>query len=230
MRFSKRGLVEIAVICIIAVGSLVALVDGFGTGLSLEWRINIGDELIFEVYAYGVEGYWGSEQWRDEMVLDSTRIRATIESLPCIPLLFTRTSFFQSVILHTKVNCTFEDGSEIPEEYLDWITATISRCLLPVGSWETIDNLFPDYYRRPGPAESNYPYWSVDHTTTVLENTSFYIGIFKPIMYFPNSGEVSSRGWLNLTSGVPNVIWYEDWANFCTGRTFLWVRLTLQTS
>jgi hypothetical protein len=199
--------------------------------LDLEWGVNIGDEFVFSVdAAFQRSGSISmNEDRRKEnasKLLDLTRIRATIINLPSIPIVSDSNSFFETIILANKVCCTFDNGTAIPAEFEGYLYTLISMSILPIGSWEYLDRLYPNTYER---LQGNDPpeLFDKDYTITIMEERFFYLGIFDPLLNWPNAGEISREGWLNMTTGFPQITSFRDWEPWCTIQTTFTLNLTL---
>jgi hypothetical protein len=197
----------------------------------LQWGVNIGDEFVFHVdAAFHRSGSMSlPEDRRKENAskhLDLTRVRATIIDLPSIPQIFDNNSFFETIILANKVGCIFDNGTPIPEEFEVYLSSLISLSILPIGSWEYLDSLYPNTYER---LQGNDPpeLFDKDYAITRMEERFFYLGIFDPLLNWPNAGEISKEGWLNMTTGFPQITFFRDWEPWCTIQTTFTLNLTL---
>lgn len=197
----------------------------------LQWGVSIGDEFVFHIdAAFHRSGSMSMiEDRRKEnatKLLDLTRVRATIMNLPSIPKIFDSNSFFETIILVNKVDCVFDNGTAIPVEFEGYLSSLISLSILPIGSWEYLDSLYPNTYERlqgDDPPEL----FDKDYTITRMEERFFYLGIFDPLLNWPNAGEISREGWLNMTTGFPQITFFRDWEPWCTIQTTFTLNLTL---
>ena len=167
--------------------------------LYFRWQVQEGEQFIYEV---SVEGYREIDSTIypiAQAVLNNTRLRVEIESLPSDSIIIDGTTFAEQVIEYAKTQISFENGTGIPTNLFFEMYNLGSRCFLPRGSWSLLDSFYPDSLARPvnSTAESYIAY---------LRENSFYMGY---ISYDLNS----SSGWnciCSLNTGVP--LFMETWA------------------
>ena len=113
-----------------------------------EWVVTVNETYQFEIASWGEYNYGNyNESVIDEMFsLNATVINVTITFLPILDFQIIKTSFENEIVAVQKVSCIFSNGTEIPTiTWLDQMTESISGCILPVGSWQTLDAYHPTY-------------------------------------------------------------------------------------
>jgi len=202
-RRNRVALVTAATIATIVVLAFCLLSIWNPSGLrdasSLTWGVNEGDELV---YLVDVRGYVQSVDPENvsKVVfsppfmapMNNTRVRFNLTSLPSLPLLVDGDIFAEEVLNYPKTECRFENGSEIPSMFRDYINRLLYRCLLPVGDWPPLDSLYPN--------ETEMAF----HPGVYLSGTyadSFYIRY----LLWPGDAIISWGGNISLTTGIPIV-------------------------
>lgn len=189
--------VVLGLICLITVGVLIALkpipVAPFDTD-DLYWAIEVDDTLQYEIRAWG--NTWGGS-YSNELVfsMNDTTIDVTVTQLPSFDNVSDVPTFTSDIIHAIKVACTFSNGTDLPQWADIELTSSISGCILPVGSWPTIDEAYPDYVSSWSPDVE-------DHGAGLAEDCF--------MIWYVWFGHVDDGGgWsgnVTLTDGVPNVI------------------------
>jgi len=144
------GLV-IAVMLTVVIGVLVIQPSTWQPSASLRWGVDVGDEFAYRVVVIGHRVVqdplnqsnvtYGPSFYAP---MNNTVVRAAVADLPALAAWYSSSSFANEVISQTKVNCTFENGTPIQEEFRSVIAAIVSNCILPVGDWPFLDSLFSD--------------------------------------------------------------------------------------
>jgi hypothetical protein len=210
----------IATIVVLAFGLLsIWNSSGLRDASSLSWGVNEGDELVYLVVIRGHRGSIDPENSSNWILeppflapMNNTRVRFNVTSLPSLPLLVNGDIFAEEVLNYPKTECRFENGSEIPSMFRDYITRLLYRCLLPVGDWPLLDSLYPNETETP-----LYPGVYLSRTYA----DSFYIG------YLLYGIDTISRwsGNVSLTTGIPIVAV----SKYNAANTYRNVRLVLVT-
>jgi len=193
--------------------------SGLRDASSLSWGVNEGDELVYLVAIRGHRGSIDPENSSNWILeppyltpMNNTRIRFNLTSLPSLPLLVNDDIFAEEVLNYPKTECRFENGSEIPSMFRDYINRLLYRCLLPVGDWPLLDSLYPNETEM-----AFYPRVYLSRTYA----DSFYIG------YLLYGTDTISRwsGNVSFTTGIPIVTVFK----YYSADTYLDERLILVT-
>lgn len=166
----------------------------------LEWNIEIGDSLIFNLNVTAESDSF-NELWQSSWAhLNNTRIIANVISLPTIQPIYTSAEYIESVVMTSKVSCRFENGSMLSEEDM-FIESLVSKALLPICQWEYLDQLFSD---QP---VAEFQMYEPDYAWTVsIDEGTLLFGKYGISWHF-------TKGWstrVNMTSGVPLMIETHD--------------------
>ncbi len=202
-RRNRVALVTAATIATIVVLAFCLLSIWNSSGLrdasSLTWGVNEGDEFVYLVV---IGGYMTSidPENSSNMILgppylapmNNTLVRFNVTSFPSLPLVINGDIFAEEVLNYPKTECRFENGSEIPSIFRDYINRLLYRCLLPVGDWPLLDSLYPN--------ETEMAYYPGVYLSRTYAD-SFSIG------YLLYGTDTVSRwsGNVSLTTGIPIV-------------------------
>ena len=194
---SAGFLCVVMTICIVATYSVLPII--LRPTASLRWDIEVGDEFIYQIVVHGyriVEDPLNHSNVIYEpsfyAPMNNTEIRARIINLPALGLWYSKSSFASEVINQSKVNCTFDNGTSMQEEFSSVIVAVVSYCMLPVDDWTFLDALFPD-----STTSAWYP---------GVYLSKFYTDCFSiSYVLWPGDGLLSWTGNVSLASGMPLV-------------------------
>jgi hypothetical protein len=200
MRYRNKMMTAVVLTIIASVlvaGSTESIRDYF----YFTWQVRHGDEFIFEV---SVEGYTETGHVLFpvvQAVLNNTRLRVRIVSLPQNSMISDGLTFAESVIEYMKTDLSFEDGTPLPANLVFEMNSLVSNSFLPTGSWNLVDAFYPNNLVQPinSTAESYISY--------ILGN-SFYLG---HVLYDMNSGV----GWnciCSLDTGIPSSMVSWAWS------------------
>jgi len=187
----------LGIICIVSIGFLVSFQSV--TLDDLYWHVEINDTLQFEIKSHGNSslGVLSPSDVNEILNLNGSIILARVTSLPLLEGLLDSNGFLAHIVLDTKVNCTFLNGTDFSNEIETILSSSISGCILPLGSWSAIESLFPQ----------DVPSWrpNEEHLATRLSDDHFNI----EWVWFGTFD--SSGGWfgdVSLTTGIPNqILW-----------------------
>ncbi|UCE10262.1 MAG: hypothetical protein JSW61_15025 [Candidatus Thorarchaeota archaeon] len=210
-RVYKVGAV-FGVICVVSVGLLVSLqfvaLDDFN------WHVEIDDTFQFEFESWGNSslGALSPLEVREILNLNGTIILARVTNLPPLVGPIDSSKFLDRILLETKINCTFVNGTYLMQEIETILCSAISGCILPLGSWSVIESLFPQ----------DVPSWrpNEEHIATRLFEDHLHI----EWVWFGSFD--SSGGWsgnVSLTTGTPNQVM---WRYTHSGTVFIELTLT----
>ena len=194
--------------------------SGLRNASSLSWGVNEGDEFVYLVVIRGHRGSIDPEGGPHILEppflapMNNTRVRFNLTSLPSLPLLVDGDIFAEEVLNYPKTECRFENGSEIPSMFRDYINRLLYRCLLPVGDWPLLDSLYPNETEM-----AFYPRVYLSRTYA----DSFYIGY----LLYPIDAIISWGGNVSLTTGIPIVA--EDVSEYYSVGVYINNRLILVT-
>jgi hypothetical protein len=187
---------------------------------SLTWGVSEGDELVYLVVIRGHRGSIDPEGGPHILEppflapMNNTLVRFNVTSLPSLPLLVDGDIFAEEIINYSKTECRFENGSEVPSMFRDYINRLLYRCLLPVGDWPLLDSLYPN--------ETENAFYPGVYLSKIYAD-SFYIGY----LLYPLDAKISWGGNVSLTTGFPIVA--EEVSNYPSVGTYLDNRLILVT-
>jgi len=173
--------------------------SGLRDASSLSWGVNEGDEFVYLVVIRGHRGSIDPEGGPHILEppflapMNNTRVRFNLTSLPALPLVINGDIFAEEVLNYPKTECRFENGSEIPSIFRDYINRLLCQCPLPVGDWPLLDSLYPNE------TEMVYHYPGVYLSRTYAD--SFYIGY----LVYPFDDIIRWGGNVTLTTGIPIV-------------------------
>ena len=193
--------------------------SGLRDASSLTWGVNEGDEFVYLVDVRGHRGSIDPENSSNWILeppflapMNNTRVRFNVTSLPFLPLVIDGNIFADEVLNYSKTECRFENGSEIPSMFRDYINRLLYRCLLPVGDWPLLDALYPN--------ETEYAFYPGVYLSRTYAD-SFYIGY----LLIPFDTTTRWSGNVSLTTGIPIVAVSKYYA----ADTYRNVRLILVT-
>ncbi len=198
MRYHRK--ITVAVTLTIVVALLVSVsTESLRDYLYFRWQVQKGEQFIFEVSVVGYRETGSTIFPVAQAVLNNTRLRLEIVSLPTDSMIIDGETFAEQVIGYMKTQISFENGTGIPLNLFSEMSSLGSSCFLPRGPWNLLDSFYPDNLVQPinSTAESYISYFT--------EN-SFYLGY---ISYGVNNGV----GWnciCSLNTGVPLTM--ETWA------------------
>ena len=159
---------------------------------SLEWSVSEGDSFTYQITTFDRYEY-----------LNGSSINATITELPYLFPIVTAYSFAEFIIDVTKIDCTFRNGSSLPEGR-SYFRTRISNCILPTGDWSLIEYLYPNpepnYYARGG----------VPSTYMSKRDDDYFALAFVGVDFD------STHGWyaqISLDSGIPMYIEIWNWSH-----------------
>lgn len=164
-----------------------------------EWVIAVDDTYQFSIESWGEYNYGNYNESATDWLLslNGTVINVTITYLPTLDFPVIKTSFENKIVIVQKVSCIFSNGSEIPTTWLELMTESISGCILPVGSWQTLDAYYPTYKQlADAPFSSEGPYFSE------LRSESFQFGKSK----WGLDDTERWNGTISLDTGFPSLI------------------------
>lgn len=195
----KRGLAVLLVSLLVVAMVFAVYILEFGSKVDssrLRWGVSEG---VQYVYVVNVSGFNMTGVSNDSVEcplsfasLNNTRIITTVSCLPDLPRLTDANSFATDIIVQTKTEVSFENGTELSERYDEALVSLISLTLLPVGDWSLIDSLYQDEDPEPPFMKT----WYIAKQRT----SSFEIG-------YTSYGPDYASGWsgnLSLTTGLPN--------------------------
>jgi len=161
--------------------------------------VAVDDGYQFEIESWG-EYNWGNynDTKVDQLLsLNGTVINVTITSLPTLDFPIVKPSFIDKIVVIQKVSCIFSNGSEMPTIWLEVMSKSISGCIIPVGSWQTLDAYCPTYKQIVDtPFSREEPYFSE------LRSESF---LFGKIRWGMDDCE-RWNGTISLDTGFPSLI------------------------
>ena len=207
-----RGVIGFVVIAGIIV-VMVILPSVLKPSHSLRWGVEVGDQFTYRVL---VDGYLRVEDPENDSniiyqpaffaPMNNTVIIATVARLPPLAAWFDDSSFVSEVINQIKVNCTFENGTSIQEEFHNEIAAIMSHCILPVGDWPFLDLLFldspTDAFFTGYLSKAHMNCFSISHRTWAIDglflwtgNVSLTVGM---LMIAEDMADTPSTGYYHL--------------------------------
>ena len=163
-----------------------------------EWVVTVIETYQFEIESWGEYNYGNyNESEIDEMLsLDGTVINVTITNLPTLDFDIIKTTFENEIVAVQKISCIFSNGTEIPTIWLEVISESISRCILPVGSWLTLDAYHPTLNQI-----WDEHLWEESYFSD-LRDGSFQFGSFRRGI---DDTEIWS-GTISLENGLPSLV------------------------
>lgn len=188
-------------------------------GTDLEWIFSEGDEFSVFVNVTGSQSSWYGETTYSTFNWSSDNITVQILELPEIPYAVDMNTLITDIIRPMKIQCL---SSEIPQNYSSILISLLSKLLLPVGSWDSLDSMLDDSL----PSSSGYPTlndleFDTDYFAGQISEGIFYFGIKRFGDRFPNWGTESWCGSINLETGLPITADYRDSKPDCTASYFL---------
>jgi len=191
----KRGIgIIIGTIIVVAgVGVLLSPIGIFPPPVPFSWAVEVGDEFTFNITASS-NGIYAPV---------NTTIKVRITSLSNDSI-FSEEDF-RSLVYSDKVDCMFNNGSEIPYPLKSDINNFVSKFFLPVGNWEYIDSLYPDSISEV--TENPGSTW-INSGLSQLYEDSIYFGRITNIIDDFDAG----NGWsgnISLSDGAPSSM--EKW-------------------
>lgn len=189
-RSAKAGGV---VLLIVASTTLFWFIGPLGClSADLRWGVKAGMEFSYRIeYRYQNQTDYNVHHHvaLRLLPLNNTEVVFKVARLPWIPIALSADEF-ASLIEQTKCSVRFANGSAVAEDYSEVLISLFSSCLLPVGDWTYLDELFVD---RIHLMEQNYIYVSR------IEGKSFIIGNIRKT-YHEKAGW---SGFVNMSTGVP---------------------------
>ena len=195
-RSLKKKLVVVSVVSIISI-SMVSLVGlqyqgVIITGTDLTWNFNAGDELSISVNVTGSESSWYGEDYHKDFNWSSDNITLRILELPEIPNTVDMDTFITDIIRSTKTQCI---STEIPSNYSTLLVSLLSKFLLPIGSWDSLDSMFDDDL----PTAGGYPdlnelEFDTDYFVGQIFEGHFFLRLRRYESRFPNWSTETWRG------------------------------------
>jgi hypothetical protein len=137
------AIVAIGLICVVTVGVIVVLLPAPDFTDEFSWDVEVGDTFRFDISAWG-DSYMGYVEYWQIAHLNDTSITVTVIDLPSFGAVHSAQTFASEIIFKNKVNCSFTNGTALDAWSNTTLCESISGCILPVGSWSTIDGLFPN--------------------------------------------------------------------------------------
>ena len=149
-------IVSLLVACFLVVG--IFLFYNPQSPASYEWNIEVDDTFDYDVQTWGstAAGLIDSDEVDLILSLNSTRITITINELPSLEDITNSASFASAIVKSLKISCSFDNDTNLPTEINEYLTTTVSGCILPTGGWATIDNYYPDSTPSFAPGEEAY--------------------------------------------------------------------------
>ncbi len=184
------------------------------SGTNLTWAFNEGDEISFAVNVTGSESSWYGENTFTEFNWSSDNVTLRVLELPEIPSSVDKNLFITDIIVPTKIQCI---STEIPQNYSSLLVSILSKFLLPTESWDMLDLMFDDSL----PTAGGYPplndlEFDTDYFAGIFYDSSFYLGLRRFSDRFPNWSTETWTGWIDLESGIPDVVTYQKYVPDCT--------------
>lgn len=155
------------------------------------WAIEEGNVFDFDVLVMGNTSSGSTTIPPPYAIMNNTRIRVMIVSLPNVSIIFYASSFIDNIIEYQKTSCSFVNGTDIPVAYYTAINTVMSQCMVPIGGWNHLDALFPNDINRPFMEQESY--------LSQHLGSSFYLGYKKAT----SNSEREWHGIIDLDSGVP---------------------------
>lgn len=184
------------IIVLATISGLTVLSFLWPSSASLRWGIEVGNEFTYRIV---IQGYRTVEDPTNHSnyirnssyyaSLNNTIIRATITSMPALGIWYDSSGFVRDIINQPKVNCTFDNGTTMQDDFRNLTDTLLSRCILPIGDWAFLDSLFPDfatyafypgvYLSKAGPDffSISYRIWYVDGSYSWSGNASLALGV-----------------------------------------------------
>ena len=107
---------------------------------SFEWNVQVGDTFTFLVNVYHTTSLYAE--------LHNTSMTVQITALPDLSNDWNESEFTSKVLESMKISLvlpiTHQNGTEINSTSSDSIISILSKCILPIGGWNTLDYYFPD--------------------------------------------------------------------------------------
>ncbi|NHJ14156.1 MAG: hypothetical protein EAX95_10800 [Candidatus Thorarchaeota archaeon] len=189
-----------------------------------EWGIEVGDELQFGIGVFGTYGINpGISIYPVPFVeYNNTRIICKIVNLPAVGGIYTADQLI-TLVQELKIECEFTNGIEIPPEAIDGyytsqtkasICTVLSRAILPVGGWDTINGFFPE--------EPENPWACYTYVSKKLTECMFF--------GYRSANIDAGWGWgahLNLTTGMPFTVTHWE-QSFTPG--YIWLDYRVEIS
>jgi hypothetical protein len=179
------------------------LTENLRASMLFQWVLEPGESLHFEATVTGYANAGSTPQPPPFASLNHSVIRATIESLPNFTIFMRIDDFPSEVVGFLKTSSTFANGSEIPAlQYLQ-VNDLVSKSILPVGNWRSLDVYFPDSVELTGNATSVESFIAADY------GNLFLVGFIRLSM-------VQGSGWfgyVNKTTGAPELMGLWAWSN-----------------
>jgi hypothetical protein len=133
--------VIIGVSCTIAIDTVAILPWEIPT-YEFSWAVSVGDTFVLGVTAERSGDSTFYEVPPALLPVIDTQILITIASLPNCTI--SSEAEFLSLVETLKVDCTYDNGTNLPSETVNALREIISHHILPIGGWGYIDWLFPN--------------------------------------------------------------------------------------
>jgi hypothetical protein len=194
MPMNHQRRITLALIATLLVAFTVGfLTEGLRASMLFQWVLQPGDSLSFEVTVTGYASVGSTPQPPPFAVMNGSVIRAIIENLPNFTIFMRIDDFPGEVVGFMKTSSTFANGSQIPVSQYFQINDLVSRSILPVGNWRTLDMYFPDSVRLAVNSTSAESFIAADR------GNMFLIG-------YTRLTTAQASGWfsyVNKTTGAP---------------------------
>ncbi|MFW9787573.1 MAG: hypothetical protein ACFFE2_02370 [Candidatus Thorarchaeota archaeon] len=164
--------------------------------MTFSWSIEEGDQFMYDVSVTGITTTGTTDLPPPFVEMNNTRIHVEVMSLPNVSIVFYSDSFIDNIVDYEKTSSQFANGTTIPLEFRYGINSHISRCLLPIGGWSHLDNLFPNQIRLS----------HIEHETylSVHLRTSFFFGYSSNDSYDVHKWQAI----IDVTTGIPMIVWF----------------------
>jgi hypothetical protein len=126
--------------CTYAIGTLTPFPTEIPT-YEFAWAVSVGDTFVLEVNgaSHGFSTMYGIPSALVPAL--ENHILVTIVTLPNCSI--SSEDEFLTLVESLKVDCAYQNGSELPEETVNALRPIISNNILPIGGWDFINWLFP---------------------------------------------------------------------------------------
>ncbi len=158
------------------------------------WGVEEGDEFHYLIRIYG-EMY---EEWPDDPIvaLNNSEIQVAITSLPNVSTIRSEYSFISLLLDNVKVSCTYPNGSALTTSLNDQLSTVLSFGFLPLGSWNWIEDSFPQEFL-------DLPVTMVEYLIATRKTSeSLWIGYEENTVYEVDGYEAN----VSLSTGVPTYV------------------------
>ena len=139
MKERGKGVYAAVALCVGVVVGLVVIVPSLMSPPGLHWGVSESSIYSYELSVTGYKIESGVPYPIPFLELNNTILVVNITSLPEIAE-YNSTEFTENIVELDKVECS----SVLPEYDIHKLEEIISRSILPIGDWQSIDDMYPD--------------------------------------------------------------------------------------